>query len=199
MAPAAAALSLAGWILLWGGPAPHAELEAQRISPRAFFPEHGLYALVCLGVYFVLLEAMLERRQFWKGLTLRAGLLWALVIAAVFALFPPLETVNYFRPSMGFLDRAARVLLCDPARVALYAAVAWGAVVGLRRLSLTSCLVAGHVLVMMKAHIAWDKYALPTLAALWWLHAWEGHPERALVSDAITERSLELGEPSRSS
>jgi hypothetical protein len=199
MAPAAAAASLVGWGLLWRGPAPHAALEAQRISPRAFFPEHGLYALACLGVYFVLLAAALERRQFWEGMTLRVGLGWALVITAAFALFSPLQNVNYFMPSMGFLDRAARFLLCDPARVALYAAVAWGAVVGLRRPSLTSCLVAGHVLVMMKAHIAWDKYALPTLAALWWLHAWEDHPERAVVSDAIAERPLELREPSRSS
>jgi hypothetical protein len=171
MAPALGALSLAGWFALWGGPAPPAAIAFWKLPTGGFYPEHALYALACLGAYFVCVEAALQWRPFWHGLSLRTGVLCAIAIAVLFALFPPLEN-RFVVPTMGFLDLAARAVLgTSPVKVLLFAPLAWAAVVRFRRPGLASLVAFGHVLLMAGAYLAWDKYALLPLAALWWLHA----------------------------
>jgi len=169
IAPAIAAVSLAGWYVFFGGFAPKIALHAQNLTAGRFYPEHGLYFLTCIGLYFVVLECILFRSV--AGL-LAPGL-WALAIAVVLAVlslvFPPIENINPPVPTMGYLDIAARAVLPTPARLALYWALATLACLRLRPFSTGGLMLYANAALLACAHLAWDKYALPMVATLWLL------------------------------
>jgi hypothetical protein len=77
---------------------------------------------------------------------------------------------------MGYLDVAARTLLTDPWRMVVFCSLAILACWRFRRWDLMSALVFVNAATLLKAHIAWDKYALPTLVALWYMRARADEP-----------------------
>lgn len=164
----AATASLGGWYVLFGGFAPPAALDVQRIDTGRLFVDHGLYFLACIGAYFVLVEAVLFRRKFWQEIS-GAGRLMAVVTALLFFFFPPLQNVNFAIPAMGFLDVAARWAFNDVLRMTFLSILAACAAARFSRLDLASLFVWANALIMMKAHIGWDKYALPVLVVLWFM------------------------------
>ena len=91
----------------------------------------------------------------------------------LFLAFPTLGNVDYPIPTMGFLDKAARSVLSDPLRVCVFYFLALVACVRFSRVDLDGVLVYVNALIMLKAHIGWDKYVLPLLVALWYLRARE--------------------------
>ena len=190
--PLAAAATLVAWICFFGGFGPAAEISSQHISTVAvdrFFVDHALYFLACVGAYYCLPEAILfgvtsprspESPAGWR----LCGVL-AILLGAAFIAFPPLRNVGYGVevPSMGYLDIAARRMfndypLNDYSRVLLFFAFALWAVVRFATPlnTLPICLLIANALVMTKAHIAWDKYALPMLCVLWMLRAYGAEP-----------------------
>ena len=172
-----ASMSILGWFALFGGPAPRAALESQPVATAStlrLFPSHGLYFLSCVGAYFVIPELVLFR---WQPLRERAtqkrNVAIAIGLGVLFLAFPTLGNVDYPIPTMGFLDKAARSVLSDPLRVCVFYFLALVACVRFSRVDLDGVLVYVNALIMLKAHIGWDKYVLPLLVALWYLRARE--------------------------
>src|SRR5262245_46164601 len=174
--PTIAAASLLAWIGVFGGPAPHRAIETQRLVTAdavSVFPQHSLYFLSFIGVYFVLVETMLFWR--WQELAraIRSRRAWiaAVLLIAAFVLFPPLKNLNYDIESMGYLDLALRAVMGDGPRVAVLCLLAVLVCARWRQINLAWWLLSLNAVVMMKAHIGWDKYALALLMSLWWLKA----------------------------
>ena len=97
-------------------------------------------------------------------------------LAGAFLIFPPLQNEQYGIPTMGFMDRALRLLLGDGLRVLCLYLLALMAALRFRQSGWVQLLVLANLGVLSLAHIAWDKYALPLLAVLWFLTAREGVP-----------------------
>jgi hypothetical protein len=169
IAPAIAALSLAGWYVFFGDFAPQSELHAQHLTAGRFYPEHGLYFLACIGLYFVVVECILFRSVAPLLAAGPAAIAIAAAVTILFLFFPPIENINPPVATMGYLDIAARVVLPAPARLALFWVLAVLAVLRLRPLSTGGLMFYANAAVLACAHVAWDKYALPMLAALWLL------------------------------
>jgi hypothetical protein len=170
LAQALAAASLLIWIALWRGFAPPLSIERWTPGTTGLLsvrPEHTLYFLACLGAYYVIPEALLARRI--PDVSRNVVLASALILGGLFLAFPPIANVQAL-PTMGYLDRAAHVLP-DGVRIFLFYLLALGAAVRFaRRPSLELMLVVTNALLMSKAHVAWDKYALPLLVVLWYLY-----------------------------
>jgi hypothetical protein len=176
LAQGLAAASLLGWLAFWGGWAPAPALERWAPSTASWsrlFPAHGLYFLACLGLYFVLPEALLFRRRPWAGLrgTAKRSLLIAGALAMLFVAFPPLQNVDYAIASMGYFDRAARLALPDPLRMTVFYAFALATCLRFASWGPGLALVLANALVMLKANVGWDKYVLPLLVVLWYMKA----------------------------
>ncbi len=175
LAPLLAASSIFGWILLFGGLAPSNAVEAQSLSTAkilTLFPHHALYFLSVVGVYFVALELVF----FWRHASLAQWIskrnVWiAATLVGLFLAFPPLQNVYYPIPTMGFLDKAARSVANDPLRVMLFYVLALATCLRFNRYGLGAVLVFVNAVTMLKAHIGWDKYALPMLIVLWHMKA----------------------------
>jgi len=170
--------SLLPWLALFGGWAPASALARQMPATASLLylrPQNTLYFLSCIGAYYVIVERALFGPRWSKGALAsidRRGL--ALLLGSIciaFALFPPLGNVRYGIEEMGYLDRVARATLSTSGRITLFAGLAAAACWRFRRISLASVLVVANAGLMLKAHIAWDKYALPLLAVLWYLRA----------------------------
>jgi hypothetical protein len=173
--PLAACLSLAGWYAFFGGFGPAAEIARQAIPTVRWmdaFPEHALYLLTCLGAYYVLPEAVLYRGSTaWRLPGRPALLLLAGGLLGLFLLFPPLNNAVAL-PTKGFLDRFVRTFAPDWLRMAIFYGLALAALLRFTR-GFPLLLVVVNAGMMMKAHIAWDKYALPLLVVLWYLRSRE--------------------------
>jgi hypothetical protein len=168
IAPAIATLSLGGWYLFFGGFAPETALHAQNLVAH-FYPEHGLYFLACVGLYFVVLECILFRSVGPLFAASHGAIMMIVAVSALFLLFPPIQNVNPPAPTMGYLDIAARAALPTPLRVILFWALAILAALRFRPLSIGGVMLYANAVMMACAHVAWDKYALPMLATLWLL------------------------------
>ncbi len=177
LACAAGAATLAGWIVFFGGFGPPGEITRQGIQTSGsltLIPRNGLYFLAVIGAYFVPLEwVLLSRERLLRAD--RAGQVGVLagVLAVLFVLFPPLGNTHYGIETMGFLDKMLRRVLGDHdvIRVVVLGGLALIAALRVRVWSLSSALVLVHCVMLMKAHIAWDKYALVCLLCLWYLDA----------------------------
>lgn len=172
--PVVACASIFAWMALFGGLAPSGAVRLQHLATAhmlTVFPAHALYFLTCVGAYFVVPEWVLFPRPLHpRHLFQLPWLAAALVLLVLFAVFPPLHNVVIV-PTMGFLDRFVRLFAPDLLRVALFYGLALLAVVRLARWNLAGVLLLTNAAVMLKAHIAWDKYALPMLVILWLLRA----------------------------
>jgi hypothetical protein len=177
----AAAASLGAWVLFFGGLAPRPGLEvwipryaAPMLEASSFVVHHGLYYLTGLGVYFVLVEWLLFRLPPpWRGLSPPRALILAALLGAFFLLDPPFLTPSH--PG-GPIGRISRILLPSPAwdavRVSIYYLLALLAIVRFsRRLDAAFWVVVFGVALAMKQQLPWEKYLLPTLAALWMLRS----------------------------
>jgi hypothetical protein len=169
IAPAIATLSLAGWYVFFGGFAPQTALHAQNIAAGRFYPEHGLYFLSCVGLYFVVVECILFRSVAPLLAPGPGAIAIAAVVSLLFLFFPPIENINPPVPTMGYFDIAVRYVLPTPARVMLFWALAVLAVLRLRALCIGGLVLYANAVLLACAHVAWDKYALPMLATLWLL------------------------------
>lgn len=178
-APLIAALTYGGWVLFFGGLAPATALQQQSLDMGRWYPNHALYFLTTIGLYFVVVEAILFRSLAALRRPAPASVALALIAAALFVLFPPLQNVNTITDTMGYLDRAARLALGDTARMVLYALLAALACLRFPPLSLPGLVLYTNAALMLKAHVAWDKYALPVLAVLWLLKAAAEPAQRA--------------------
>ena len=175
---ALAASSLLGWFLFFGGPGPRDAMNAQFIattSPLALLPHNAGYSLACVGLYYVIPELVFfpsARERFRQQLSRQW--VWGLVALSLvfFVAFPPLRNPpGYFMPDMGYFDKALRTFLADDLRVTVFFFFAALTVIRFGSWSLPAILTFANALLMMKAHVAWDKYTLPLLAVLWWLNA----------------------------
>lgn len=168
---ALACASLLGWIWMFGGFGP--SLGIARWNPATtqlwnVRPHQALYFLTCIGLYFVFPEAVLSKG--WHGRP-RNRTLWIMgSLAVLFLTFPPLRNVQGLA-TMGYLDRAAGAVLPDALRMLLFYGLALLACLRFAERTLPAILVAANAALMMKAYVAWDKYALPLLVVLWYLHA----------------------------
>jgi hypothetical protein len=169
LAPAFATATLGAWALFFGAMAPRVALENQYITVGRFFPAHGLYFLTCIGLYFVVIELLL----FWASAGLKdfkiTKLAIAIVISGCFLVYPPIGNLDQHIQPMGYLDLAARLIMGDKERIALFWSLAILTCFRFSPLSLAGILLYLNVALMVMAHIAWDKYALPLLAVLWLL------------------------------
>lgn len=169
---------LASWIILWGGFGPPAEVKRQAVSTAQhqflFYPQYALYGLACLALYFVLPRWLLFDRKLDAAriFSPRNLILLALIITG-FYFFPPQDNFNYEIDNMGYFDRMIRdaVGAHSLTRQCILALFAWITVCSFFRLSLPSALLAVHIIILAKAHIAWDKYQLPMIVCLWFLVA----------------------------
>jgi hypothetical protein len=181
MLPAMAAASLLGWFVFFGGFGPTDAIARAQIStavPGRIFVDHGLYSLTCVGVYFCLPEALLFRRPLCAAPDRRPQWripLLALTLAAAFVVFPPLGNVDFSVPlTMGYFDIVVRRDLHDGARMALFYVFALWVVARFLTLrnTLPAWLIATNTMTLTRAHISWEKYALPIISVLWLLRAY---------------------------
>jgi hypothetical protein len=175
----AACATLLGWIAFYGGLANEAGIAdwvgfypAPMMHATEFLLHQGLYALAGLGAFFAVVEAVLFRRHpVARELRSARGALFALLLAGLFWLDPPVLTANH--PG-GPIGRTAVLLLPAPdfdwARVAIYYALALLAVGRFAgRIDEGFWLVLAVFTLAMKQQLPWEKYLFPTLAVLWTL------------------------------
>jgi len=172
------ALVLLAWIAFWGGFGPPGEVKRQAVSTAQnsilFYPQYALYGLACLGLYFVLPRwVIFDRRLDPRAVLAVRSISLLLAIAICFWFFPPQDNFHYEIENMGYFDRMIRATVGadTAARLIILGAFAWLAAMAFCRRSLASILVLVHLLILAKAHIAWDKYELPMLVCLWFLIA----------------------------
>ena len=185
--PALVAAAAAGTLLLWiaffGGLAPAPGLEywvprypAPMLEPTQFIWHYGFYALVGVGVWYVLPEIVLfGRHAALRSVSARRLAVTAALLALLFAVDPPLLTDAHpggpfgrvlrwiFPTGIGDIPRALVFY-----GAALLAALRFGG-----RFDLAFWLVAATTVLQTKSQIPWEKYLLPTLATLWTLKAME--------------------------
>jgi len=167
-APTIAAASLGGWYLFFGAAGPQPALAGQHLALGHLYPEHGLYFLTCIGVYFVIAECILFRSVEPLLRPAPSSIAIALLMSILFWFSPPIENVVIV-PTMGHFDIAMRAVLSAPARMILYWAPAVVACLRFRPSSLGGLMLYANAIIMTGAHLAWDKYTLPLLAVLWLL------------------------------
>jgi hypothetical protein len=175
---AVGAATLGGWIWLFGGPAPPAELADQGIDADRLLhldPTHIVYLLVCTGLFYVIPELLLfpETRRLRRPR-------WPLVLVAaatvlVSIVFPPLGN-DWGARTMGLFDRLMVSVLSPLPRTLLYAGLATLATVRFSEYSLAAFLVAANAGILLVSPTMWEKYAFALLVSLWYLMALE--PDR---------------------
>jgi hypothetical protein len=72
---------------------------------------------------------------------------------------------------MGYMDKLFRMIGGDFFRMTLFYILALIACLRFLVMNLESLFVLTNVLMMLKSHIAWDKYLLPLIVILWFLNA----------------------------
>ncbi len=193
---------LLAWVVFFGGFAPIGEVLRQDIQTRstvALIPRNAVYFLAVIGAYYVPLWCVWEwwdRRSMgsWGGIRVRVrGVVLLAILGGLVLAFPPIGNTDYPIETMGFLDKALRLVLGDRdgVRVAVLGVLAGAAVLRFRSWSFGTALVLVHAVMLMKAHIAWDKYALVCLLCLWFVEA-DSEPV-AVGASPVGEQDPPLG------
>ncbi|MCK5659191.1 MAG: hypothetical protein KAH96_04890 [Alphaproteobacteria bacterium] len=97
----------------------------------------------------------------------RKKLFATLLLGILFLFFPPLQNNNYSIPMMGFLDKFLHLFCNDFFRMITLYFLALLATIRFIKIDQNFFFVWINVLLMLKAHIAWDKYTLPLIVILW--------------------------------
>jgi hypothetical protein len=170
----AAAATLLAWFVFFGGFSPTPSLEPwprHSDALRTFRPSHALHALSALGIYFVAIEFMLDRRRRQLLRIDRRAAIALAVGVGLFAVFTP-----YIPKGVGLLNRALHFLIHDAALAPLLiipvqlAAMA-ATLVRFSRGGLGTWVLAANVAIMPFTWAPWEKYYMPILVALWMLAA----------------------------
>ena len=173
--PLLAVATLFAWFAFFGGFGPAAGLAKwprHTDALAAIQPAYALYALAAIGAYFVAVEFVMERR--WRSLSLRIdrtqafGLLGA---AMLFTIFTP-----WYPEKIGALNRVMEIAfgqegLGAAVRIAILLALLLATVARFASLPLGAWVIAANAALMPLLYAPWEKYYLPTLAALWLLKA----------------------------
>lgn len=185
-----AVLTLVPWMILWGGLAPSAIMNAQHYGDAPFYNiGFVIYVSACAACYYVIPEALIlgKRSEFFsypKKYPLKFGIIVAFVVVLLFS-FPPRQTFNeYFTwPYLGYLDQFLETIkISGLVKNAIYGVLM---VITLIRfipsgsISLGAILVLVNILLLGKAQLSWDKYFFPTLMILWFLTL---HGEERVIS-----------------
>ena len=200
LAQMTAAATILGWIWLFGGLVPQVAAGANNLPIRTFnnlplqirwiFPEHSLYFLACIGLYFVIPEWILFRRwrDFHRLVTLKNCSI-AFVVLALFFVFPPIE-------SKGILTQILQVFTpISLFYLALLYVLVLATCVRFSQLNLAFWMLLMNFGILLRG-FAWDKYALPTLAVLWYLksiHALDNMPEGCVARNGNRHDELSEG------
>lgn len=181
IAPSLAAATLGGWYWLFDGPAPRVVLEGMGIPPNRatdLAPSHLIFLLTCAGLYYVCVELALFRRWSGTSVSLRRAVFATFGLVAASLIFHPLGSTRYgvqFK-YLGVMDHTLAGMLPGYARVVLYGMLASLAVLRFVPLSLPGLFVWSNAIVLMAGQIAWEKYAMPLIAVLWYLRAQQEDP-----------------------
>lgn len=169
IAPLIAALSIFGWIYLFGGLAPKIGLEVSRTpsvqkTTWAFTFGGAINFLSFVGFYIVIPEFILFRpRVILKILKQRRRIiLIAVGLLLCFSVFPPLLK------GMGTVMKIAKFLPYDILKLALFYSLSLLTCLRFSQLNLMSLIVIFNSLIMIKAY-PWDKYVLPIVVVFWYL------------------------------
>ncbi len=198
-APLVACFSLVAWVIFFGGLGPQAEIHRQAIMTTSIFyliPENCAYFLACLGVYYCLPEILIRRlfnlrvfsvsstpdiyskefraststpgvRALLSGKVIFAGI----ILGLLFYFYPPIQNHNFPIPTMGFLDKALHLFNNSFIRMACLYLLALLATIKFIKIDRNFFLVWINVLMMLKAHVAWDKYVIPLVIILCFYYA----------------------------
>ena len=101
----------------------------------------------------------------------KKAIIVSISVFVLFLFFPPYQNVDYNIPTMGYMDKLFRLFGGDFIRMTLFYILALMACLRFLAINLESLFVLSNVLVMIKSHIAWDKYLLPLIVILWFLNA----------------------------
>ena len=168
--PAAAALSILCWVLLFGGLAPSGGLQ-DRPAPSVQFalwaidPKSSLYALACVSLFYVIPEWLLFNRSWnWTAMMTRTNAIISAVALSLVIIFPP------YLEGKGMLWKFIEHPSIQPLAPFLMYILLVFVFIRFSQPDLMCMLVCSHSLVMLKS-FPWDKYVLPLLIVLWFLKA----------------------------
>ena len=185
----------------------HGNLEILKgLGFWSVFPYQSLYFLTSVGVYFALPKALLEtlltttptetrpvsiisrlrnsccfctQIKSFKHPNIYVALV-IVIMAGLFFLFPPIKNSGpSVTETMGFFDIAVRFVCGDFWKLFIFYALAVLAILSVPFLSFEFIAMIINASLLMKAHIAWDKYALPMVVVLWFLWCLEGKKSTA--------------------
>jgi hypothetical protein len=202
VSPLIACLSLIGWIIFFGGLGPQAEVQRQAIVTTSVFfliPENCGYFLACLGIYYcipeMLIKYLFNSSVFSTGSTIvicskepktiaiipelriivnNKEIFAGIVLGCLFYFYPPIQNYNFPIPTMGFLDKTLHLFNNSFIRMVFLYLFALLATRKFLKIDRNFFLVWVNVLMMLKAHVAWDKYVIPLVIILCFYYAREG-------------------------
>ena len=110
----------------------------------------------------------------WRDLVTRRNVVIAVVLVALFALFP----TTFWHHHQGAFDRVTKVLFpIGAVRMFVHGVLAWLTIVRFsRRIDLAFFLVFFQWLIMMKVQLSWDKYMVALFVVLWFLRSIRATP-----------------------
>jgi hypothetical protein len=184
---AIAGLTLIGWVIFWHGLGPAPEVARQKyndtVHKLTYNPGFVLYASACLGLYYVLPELLLTRKQQFYALEpkQRPWLIgWVILIGLMITFFPAQQMYDGFFvvKNLGFFDRHLELIgIKGIAKQLIFGALMLLTILRFAspKSGLAGWIVLLNLILMGKAHIGWDKYLLPTIATLWFITLVDKH------------------------
>lgn len=170
LVPLGAALSIAGWIAMFGGLAPSTGLSFRptpevQLSLWSLTPGGAFNFLAFIGLYIAIPEFFLFRwrpgfrvsAQEWRRVAIIAGLLLLFFIVS-----PPLLYGS------GNLLKVARLFPSDFLKISVYYVFCLLACIRFSKPNLMLLMIIFNCIIMMKAW-PWDRYVLPLVVAFWYL------------------------------
>lgn len=171
-------LSIFIWFFIFEDFGPKTALRNQIVltaQKNTLIFQNSLIFLSSVAIYFVIPELILFSRKTWNqikpGFFQRSLYISLAALIILFIIFPPVankENIARF----GIVDWIFRLLsFPDLLRVIIYCCFAMVTVIRFFKIDLASILVFVNTLLMLKAHVAWEKYTLPLVVILYLLKA----------------------------
>jgi hypothetical protein len=121
--------------------------------------------MACIGIYYGIPSLVLRRDRLKDEVTAGGAVVLAVLLLALFFLYRTRTSISPRRESSTGSSEA-QAAIPDVLSFFLLALIA---AVRVRGSLLAALLLASNAVLMMKAHIACDKYALPLIVVLWYL------------------------------